>query len=74
MSISGAPTEWLADNVAHLLYLCGEEIALPVLNSKAINGRISELANMITSLCTVGDIRLFPVRILTNLTWETWRV
>ena len=50
---SGSPEEWLSENVASLLFLCGDRITLKVLISKAINGRITELANIITSLCLV---------------------
>ena len=49
----GFPDEWLAENVANLLYLCGEAITMKVLNSKAINGRMTELASCITSLSLV---------------------
>lgn len=49
----GSPDEWLTENVATLLYLCGECITVKVLSSKAINGRMCELANLITSLSLV---------------------
>ena len=51
--VLGLPDEWLAENVANLLYLCGEAITMKVLNSKAINGRMTELASCITSLSLV---------------------
>jgi len=54
VSVSGSPDEWLAENIANLLYLCGDTITLNVLNSKAINGRVTELASIITSMCLVS--------------------
>ena len=48
------PEEWLPENTAHLLFLCGEAITQKVLNSKAVNGRIPELASLVTSLCLVS--------------------
>lgn len=52
--VTSCPEEWLAENVAHLLFLCGDTIVLKVLKSKAINARIQELASIITSLCLVS--------------------
>ena len=43
----------MAENVGALLYLCGEDITVKVLMSKAINGRVLELAGIIVSLCVV---------------------
>ena len=57
----GFPDEWLAENVANLLYLCGESIILKVLNSKAINGRMTELASIITSLSLVSRLGVLGV-------------
>ena len=64
MVLTGFPDEWLAENVANLLYLCGESIILKVLNSKAINGRMTELASIITSLslvCTTYSTHLYTL-------------
>ena len=43
----------MAENVAALLYLSGDEITAKVLMSKAINGRVLELAGVVVSLCVV---------------------
>ena len=51
--IIGSPEEWLAENVAHLLILCGDVITTKMLVSKAINGRIIELSGITTSFCVV---------------------
>jgi hypothetical protein len=51
--IAGAPDEWLPENVAGQLYLCGETITVKVLTSKALNGRVSELSAIFLSLCLV---------------------
>ena len=49
----GSPDEWLAENVAHLLILCGDIITSKMLISKAINGRMVELSSVTTSFCVV---------------------
>ncbi|KAL5007135.1 hypothetical protein ScPMuIL_015941 [Solemya velum] len=51
--ITSYPDEWLAENVAHLLILCGDSITTKLLVSKAINGRMVELASITTSFCLV---------------------
>jgi len=43
----------MPENVGALLYLCGDEITVKVLVSKAINGRVLELAGIVVSLCVV---------------------
>ena len=43
----------MPENVGALLYLCGDDITVKVLMSKAINGRVLELAGVIVSLCVV---------------------
>jgi len=50
---AGSPEEWMPENVGALLYLCGDEITVKVLMSKAINGRVLELAGVVVSLCVV---------------------
>jgi hypothetical protein len=50
---SGSPDEWLPENIAAQLYLCGDSITVKVLTSKALNGRISELSAIFLSLCLV---------------------
>ncbi|CAH1785920.1 unnamed protein product [Owenia fusiformis] len=51
--ITSSPDDWLAENVAHLLFQCGDQLTLKVMGSKAVNGRLAELASIITSLCLV---------------------
>ena len=62
----GSPDEWLAENVAHLLILCGDIITSKMLISKAINGRMIELSSVTTSFCVVrllqNQIRLWVSR------------
>lgn len=43
----------MPENVGALLYLCGDDITVKVLMSKAINGRVVEVAGIIVSLCVV---------------------
>jgi len=50
----GTPDEWLAENMAHLLILCGDGITSKMLISKAINGRMLELSSLTTSFCVVS--------------------
>ena len=61
----------MPDNVAALLYLCGDDITIKVLMSKAINGRVLELAGLVVSLCVVCARQAEP------LSWPVvvlWRV
>ncbi|KAH3887320.1 F-box only protein 47-like isoform X2 [Dreissena polymorpha] len=51
--MTSSPEEWLAENMAHLLILCGDVITSKLLISKAINGRMMELSSLITSFCLV---------------------
>jgi len=51
----------MPENVGALLYLCGDEITVKVLLSKAINGRVQELAGIIVSLCVVCARQTEPV-------------
>ncbi|KAK6190294.1 hypothetical protein SNE40_002199 [Patella caerulea] len=51
--LTSSPDEWLAENVANLLLLCGDKITSKLLISKAINGRIIELCSVTTSFCLV---------------------
>ncbi|XP_071099492.1 F-box only protein 47-like [Haliotis cracherodii] len=51
--LTSYPDEWLAENVAHLLLMCGDQITSKLLISKAINGRIIELCSITTSFCLV---------------------
>ncbi|KAG2461080.1 FBX47 protein, partial [Polypterus senegalus] len=40
------PNEWLLENQARLLLLCGNNICYTIMSSKAVNGRVNELANL----------------------------
>ncbi|XP_052812909.1 F-box only protein 47-like [Mya arenaria] len=51
--LTSSPEEWLAENMAHLLILCGDVITSKLLISKAINGRMLELSSLTTSFCVV---------------------
>ena len=57
---TGSPEEWLPENVGALLFLCGDDITVKVLMSKAINGRVLELAAVIVSLCVVCSRQAQP--------------
>lgn len=52
--IKGLPDDWLPENLAQLLTLCGDSITLKLIGSKAINGRMADIASIITSLCLVS--------------------
>ncbi|XP_071504208.1 F-box only protein 47-like [Diadema antillarum] len=51
--VTACPNEWLDDNVARLLCMCGEAIVIPVLASKAINGKMTQLSSIIVGLAVV---------------------
>ncbi|XP_071809657.1 F-box only protein 47-like isoform X1 [Asterias amurensis] len=51
--LTGCPDEWLIENIARLLILCGESITLKVLGSKAINGKMTDLGNTIVAFSVV---------------------
>jgi F-box protein 47 len=51
--IADCPEEWLTENLAHLLFLCGDRLTSQVLCSKAINGRIVELCDLVPALSLV---------------------
>ncbi|KAA0193734.1 F-box only protein 47 [Fasciolopsis buskii] len=51
--ITSTPDDWLAENVACLLYTSGLRIASMVVTKKAVNGNIGDLAVTLTSLCLV---------------------
>ena len=50
----------MPENVGALLYLCGDDITVKVLMSKAINGRVLELAGIVVSLCVVCARQVEP--------------
>eukprot|EP00058_Branchiostoma_floridae_P005551 XP_002591039.1 hypothetical protein BRAFLDRAFT_69408 [Branchiostoma floridae] len=51
--VTALPETWTPENVARLLTLCGENICVKLLGSKAINGRLEELAEVIVHLAKV---------------------
>ncbi|CAL8103051.1 unnamed protein product [Calicophoron daubneyi] len=51
--ITSTPEDWLAENVACLLYTAGPRIASLAITRKALTGQIGELAVTLTSLCLV---------------------
>ncbi|XP_052825751.1 F-box only protein 47 isoform X3 [Octopus bimaculoides] len=50
--LTSFPDQWLSENIANLMLLCGDGIASRMLISKAINGRIPELSELMSSFCT----------------------
>ncbi|XP_051792202.1 F-box only protein 47-like isoform X1 [Erpetoichthys calabaricus] len=44
--LTDVPNEWLLENQARLLLLCGNNICYTIMSSKAVNGRVNELANL----------------------------
>lgn len=51
--LTGCPDEWQTENTARLLVMCGEGICVPVLASKAINGKTSQLSAIVVALALV---------------------
>ncbi|XP_070550254.1 F-box only protein 47-like isoform X2 [Ptychodera flava] len=52
--ITALPAQWTPENIARLLMLCGDDIAIKVMGSKAINGHFQELAGLIVALTVVS--------------------
>ncbi|XP_019639798.1 PREDICTED: F-box only protein 47-like [Branchiostoma belcheri] len=48
--VTAIPESWTGENLARLLTLCGESVCVQLLGSKAINGRLDELAEIIVHL------------------------
>ena len=46
-----APGPWLAENVACLLLLAGDQVAVPLLAAKARAGRTAEVARLLGAVC-----------------------
>ncbi|KAH0626713.1 hypothetical protein JD844_001836 [Phrynosoma platyrhinos] len=53
------PREWLLENSARLLILCGNNICFTFMASKAVNGRAIELARLVVSLALVCEKDLY---------------
>jgi len=60
----------MPENVGALLYLCGDDITSKVLMSKAINGRVLELAGIIVSLCVVCARQTEPTSWVVSVMWR----
>ncbi|KAL3841950.1 hypothetical protein ACJMK2_020027 [Sinanodonta woodiana] len=65
--LTSSPDDWLAENVAHLLILCGDSVTSKMLISKAINGRMIELASITTSFCVVCVKNSFSMSYVINM-------
>ncbi|XP_053513059.1 F-box only protein 47 isoform X3 [Artibeus jamaicensis] len=57
--LSVVPREWLLENNARLLILCGNDICFTFMASKAVNGRTIELARLIVFLALVCEKELY---------------
>ncbi|XP_045691656.1 F-box only protein 47 [Phyllostomus hastatus] len=57
--LSVVPREWLLENNARLLILCGNDICFTFMASKAVNGRATELARLIVFLALVCEKELY---------------
>ncbi|XP_053573466.1 F-box only protein 47 [Bombina bombina] len=57
--LSVVPREWLLENNARLLILCGNTICFTFMASKAVNGRTMELANIVVHLALVCEKDLY---------------
>ncbi|XP_064600799.1 F-box only protein 47-like [Liolophura sinensis] len=66
--LSCIPEEWLPENYANLMLLCGDTITTKTLISKAINGRVLELSSIIASLCGVCSKNGFSQDYVISLT------
>ncbi|XP_060111967.1 F-box only protein 47 [Heteronotia binoei] len=53
------PQEWLLENSARLLILCGNNICFTFMASKAVNGRAIELARLVVFLALVCEKDLY---------------
>ncbi|XP_022258368.1 F-box only protein 47-like, partial [Limulus polyphemus] len=47
------PEEWLFENVATLYLLCGEPVTVMMMGNKLLNGKITELTNLVAHLALV---------------------
>ncbi|XP_062840719.1 F-box only protein 47 isoform X3 [Anolis carolinensis] len=57
--LSVVPREWLLENSARLLILCGNNICFTFMASKAVNGRAIELARLVVFLALVCEKDLY---------------
>ncbi|XP_014346019.1 F-box only protein 47 [Latimeria chalumnae] len=57
--LSVVPREWLLENNTRLLVLCGNQICFTFMASKAVNGRVIELAKQVVFLTLVCEKDLY---------------
>ncbi|XP_056405116.1 F-box only protein 47 isoform X2 [Hyla sarda] len=57
--LSVVPHDWLIENSARLLILCGSNICFSYMASKAVNGRTADLARMVVYLALVCEKDLY---------------
>ncbi|XP_075437666.1 LOW QUALITY PROTEIN: F-box only protein 47, partial [Ascaphus truei] len=57
--LSVVPREWLLENNARLLILSGNSVCFTFMASKAVNGRVAELARMVVFLALVCEKDLY---------------
>ncbi|TGZ73446.1 hypothetical protein CRM22_001516 [Opisthorchis felineus] len=67
------PDEWLAENVACLLYTSGSRLTSMLIRQKAVTGQVGELAVTLTSLCLVRVKIRSPLTDLVGLLDEACR-
>ncbi|XP_076306310.1 F-box only protein 47-like [Tachypleus tridentatus] len=51
--LTDIPEEWLYENVATLYLLCGEPVTVMMMGNKLLNGKITELTNLVAHLALV---------------------
>ncbi|XP_063960389.1 F-box only protein 47-like [Lytechinus pictus] len=72
--LTGCPTEWQTENTARLLVMCGESICVPVLASKAINGKTSQLSSVIVALALVTYLSSLNMSWLIHILQEICKI
>ncbi|XP_036360960.1 F-box only protein 47-like [Octopus sinensis] len=72
--LTSFPDQWLSENIANLMLLCGDGIASRMLISKAINGRIPELSELMSSFCTVCVKNNFNINYVVSSLWRILEV
>ncbi|GAB1608473.1 F-box only protein 47 isoform X1, partial [Argonauta hians] len=72
--LTNFPDQWLSENIANLMLLCGDGIASKMLISKAINGRIPELSELMSSFCTVCVKNNFNINYVVSSLWRILEV
>ncbi|XP_072046809.1 F-box only protein 47-like [Amphiura filiformis] len=65
--LTACPDEWMTENIARLLIECADPICMRVLTSKAINGKMQELGNIIVAFAVVRFHEQMPMSWLLHL-------